>query len=219
MTTLLYAPVESTQQIHHALDAIFKFPEHGRVVVYSKYKPNYQDVIHSPAPNLSYHHQQKHQACDLLQYLNPTDTHILHCECDGFPINPSLWNTEWLKYDYIGAPWGHRGCATAPILGTNRVGNGGFSLRSRKLLERVYSIRHAYPLGTYSDVWLCQSAYVRAICSRLLWAPISDAIKFSFEAPIPEFPNWSVEQSFGFHGRNFHPQLANPNPTTNNIQI
>lgn len=46
---------------------------------------------------------------------------------DGFILNPSSWTDDFLKYDYIGAPWYH--------LGPLRVGNGGFSLRSTKMMK------------------------------------------------------------------------------------
>lgn len=51
----------------------------------------------------------------------------LFIQYDGFPTDPEMWTSEFLKYDYIGAPfqkddqW--------------YVGNGGFSLRSKKLLD------------------------------------------------------------------------------------
>ena len=62
---------------------------------------------------------------------------------DGFIINPQLWSEEFLNYDYIGAPWRKNSHLvnsqgqTVDILdlNKNRVGNGGFSLRSKKLLE------------------------------------------------------------------------------------
>ncbi len=46
---------------------------------------------------------------------------------DGFVLNSSSWSDEFLKYDYIGSPWYH--------IGDLRVGNGGFSLRSKKLID------------------------------------------------------------------------------------
>ena len=49
---------------------------------------------------------------------------------DSFIANPDAWEDEFLKYDYIGAPWRHPG---APSVG----GNGGFAIRSRRLLEYI----------------------------------------------------------------------------------
>ena len=46
---------------------------------------------------------------------------------DGFILNPDAWRDEFLDYDYIGAPWAEEEGLI--------VGNGGFSLRSKRLLE------------------------------------------------------------------------------------
>ena len=57
---------------------------------------------------------------------------------DGFILNPELWSADFLKYDYIGAPWPlYIGW---PTVGS-QVGNGGFSLRSKRLLEFTKNIR------------------------------------------------------------------------------
>jgi hypothetical protein len=62
---------------------------------------------------------------DLVSYV---DTEFcLICQHDGFVLNPDAWNNKFLEYDYIGAPWNHMGFV---------VGNGGFSLRSKKFLEK-----------------------------------------------------------------------------------
>ncbi len=52
-------------------------------------------------------------------------SHCLLVQADGYVLNGQAWRPEFLQYDYIGAPWG----------GRNLVGNGGFSLRSKRLLE------------------------------------------------------------------------------------
>src|SRR6187402_1157955 len=58
--------------------------------------------------------------------------HMLVVQHDGYIINPGSWNPEWLKYDYIG-----------PLFIQDReitsmsVGSGGFSLRSRALMQYV----------------------------------------------------------------------------------
>jgi hypothetical protein len=55
-------------------------------------------------------------------------SHCLVAQWDGHVLNAHAWRPEFLDYDYIGASWpqfddGHD------------VGNGGFSLRSRRLME------------------------------------------------------------------------------------
>lgn len=52
---------------------------------------------------------------------------VLIIQHDGYVRNANAWRKDFLDYDYIGAVWWHND-------GRN-VGNGGFSLRSKKLLE------------------------------------------------------------------------------------
>ena len=51
---------------------------------------------------------------------------VLVFQWDGFILNPDVWLYNFLNYDYIGAPWFHSGLQDIG-------GNGGFSLRSKKL--------------------------------------------------------------------------------------
>ena len=65
----------------------------------------------------------------LRQYV--TGSHVLVIQWDSFILHPELWADDFLQYDYIGAVWPHH--PDTP------VGNGGFSLRSVKLLEALES--------------------------------------------------------------------------------
>src|SRR4051812_12647738 len=73
---------------------------------------------------------------ELPKYIQTSHALLIHL--DGYPINPHLWNPEWLHYDYIGAPWplptddySYRSESGRLI----RVGNS-VSLRSKRLMER-----------------------------------------------------------------------------------
>src|SRR5450631_1420841 len=68
----------------------------------------------------------------MLRGLSPLihTSHALVTQWDGFAVNASAWQDEFLQYDYIGAPWPHMPRAEA-------VGNGGFSLRSARLLRAL----------------------------------------------------------------------------------
>ena len=57
-------------------------------------------------------------------------SHLLVVQWDGYVVNASAWTDEFLAYDYIGAPWGFH-------TDQHRVGNGGFSLRSRRLFDAL----------------------------------------------------------------------------------
>jgi len=75
--------------------------------------------------------------------------------------------TDYLKYDYIGAPWNHR---------EPRVGNGGFSLRSKnKTLILLKKMR--YCGGDNEDVW-----YSKHMSSVGTIAPLNIAKTFSIES-------------------------------------
>ena len=63
-------------------------------------------------------------------------SHCLLVQPDGFVLFPDKWDDEWLKYDYIGAPWAYVEDAYIDPFGRHwRVGNGGFSLRSKAFLK------------------------------------------------------------------------------------
>ena len=53
---------------------------------------------------------------------------------DGFILNSSSWDQDFLNYDYVGSPWFD-----------GKVGNGGFSLRSKKLMELCSKIQPMDP--------------------------------------------------------------------------
>ena len=62
-----------------------------------------------------------------------------------------LWDPKFLNYDYIGALWPH--------YKENQVGNGGFSLRSKKLLEssrKLIEENPDYNLPLIEDDYICR---------------------------------------------------------------
>ena len=55
---------------------------------------------------------------------------VLITQWDGYVVNGGSWRSEFLQFDYIGAAWPWK---PEPY----QVGNGGFTLRLRRLLETV----------------------------------------------------------------------------------
>jgi len=107
---------------------------------------------------------------------------------DGFFVNPNSWNDEYFSYDYIGAPWPNGG-----------VGNGGFSFRSRSLLEFIANhelSQNPYYDFTPEDGLICSDFHQDLIKAGHTFAPYEVAVKFSVEG---EF--LVEEETFGFHGR------------------
>jgi hypothetical protein len=76
---------------------------------------------------------------EFVKYLDLIEsTHILIIQHDGWILNPNKRIDEFTNYDYIGAPFGNN---------LDVVGNGGFSLRSKKLFESLnrLNIRNTHP--------------------------------------------------------------------------
>ncbi len=126
-----------------------------------------------------------------------TTSHILIIQYDGFATNPQYWSDEFFDYDYIGAPWVGRHWD----LMANKalcVGNGGFSLRSKKLLEalqdKFININENISFGVNEDYLICLE-YRKFLEDNyhIKFAPRQLAINFSNE-------NDFHFDTFGFHG-------------------
>lgn len=108
---------------------------------------------------------------------------------DGFIINPDMWSDKFMEYDYIGAPW--------PDNFINRVGNGGFSLRSKKFLQSCLDIFENEDILEHEDLLACVHRYEQFSSAGVKFAPVDLAIEFSIEHIVPELKSM---KSFGFHG-------------------
>ena len=150
-----------------------------------------------------------------------TDFNLI-VQTDGFAVNRDAWSDEFWEYDYIGAPWPWMWGGGPPWKGPI-VGNGGFSLRSRKLYHALNetcigwrfdhlardpraSQREYYgilPSGDRfipEDLLIClwhrdvlETRYGIRFCEPEL------ASQFSVETIHPSMEKW-LGKSFGFHG-------------------
>jgi hypothetical protein len=112
-------------------------------------------------------------------------SHALVTQWDGFAVDAAAWHDSFLQYDYIGAPWPDRPAAVS-------VGNGGFSLRSKRLLDALAVT--AWPDEHPEDVALCVTHRAELEALGLRIAPPEVARRFAFENAVPRGP------VFGFHG-------------------
>lgn len=131
---------------------------------------------------------------------------VLIIQDDGFIVNPDKWNDIFLKYDYIGAPF------PIPPITDNisyrdpfgnlcRVGNGGFSLRSKKLLELPTKLNLEWKpyFGYYNEDGFFTVHNKHIFEERgCVYAPIDIAANFSIEYNVPEHDGVTT---FGFHGK------------------
>ena len=147
---------------------------------------------------------------DLYRHINTT--HCLVIQSDGFVLNPSRWQKDFLKYDYIGAPWPTE-LTLQPgnhvlKMANNQVGNGGFSLRSKKLLQETAKINFdelAFPTSS-EDLIICHYLLKEILEAGIKFPTPELAAQFSVESPNASFGQ-SPETSFGFHGKDLRDMI------------
>lgn len=111
--------------------------------------------------------------------------HALVVQYDGFVLDAGEFSPHFRHYDYIGAPWPH--------LPDTPVGNGGFSWRSRRLVEAVARLPYDAD-GEAEDLFICRTARTALLQQGLRWAPAALAAHFAVESVAVPHP------TFGFHG-------------------
>jgi hypothetical protein len=113
-------------------------------------------------------------------------SHVLIVQWDGFVTYAQAWEPAFLDFDYIGAPW-------PQFHDAFDVGNGGFSLRSHRLMTvaKQAAVGDVHP----EDMWLCRT--MRPYLEDrhgLRFAPRELAQRFSCER------SGDVTRAFGCHG-------------------
>ncbi len=121
---------------------------------------------------------------ELYKYFSTS--HCVLVQWDGYVINGDSWNPEFLKYDYIGAPWLY--------FDSRNVGNGGFSLRSWKLQSA---------LG--NDSFIKATSPEDEIIGRLYrdYLELNYSVKFPSDDLADTFSyelRTPICKTFGFHG-------------------
>lgn len=126
--------------------------------------------------------------------------YVLIVQHDGYVLHPELWNPEFLDFDYLGAPWAKQ----THTLSDGReitVGNGGFSLRSHKLLRIMNELGLPFTdngTGFFNeDGVLCVYHREPLEAAGIVFAPENLAAQFSREPR----GTCGQDRAFGFHGR------------------
>lgn len=204
--TLLTVTAVDLDQAHAVLLHCARCAEFGAVKMLAPMRPAKTDpaVEYVDIPDIDLHGYNRFMVESLGEYV--ATGHCLIVQSDGFILNPGFWDDRFLDYDYIGAPWPEYVDVVGgePLwLGRNRVGNGGFSLRSRKLLELTSRLRFdelRFPHSS-EDLIICHYLYDQMRAAGIRFAPAELAARFSIESP--GIHGQSPERVFGFHGRHW----------------
>lgn len=126
----------------------------------------------------------------VLKHLLPhiaTDFALL-VQWDGYVVDGTRWEDGFRAVDYIGAPWSWRPAG-------QQLGNGGFSLRSRRLLAILAGPE--VPVGHPEDALICRSLRPSLEARGIRFADPETARRFAVEIePVVH----DQGPSFGFHG-------------------
>lgn len=137
-------------------------------------------------------------------------SHTLNIQWDSWISDASQWRDDFLRYDYIGAPWWYKD-------GKN-VGNGGFSLVSSRLKRFVADRRAAFPCTTaVDDDLLCRKYRPALEDFGFRWAPEDVADEFAYEGcgPTPR----PFRKHFGFHGMFNWPEVLSGKRLDERLEI
>ena len=125
--------------------------------------------------------------------------HVLTVQSDGWVLRPNKWSFDWLKYDYIGAPWSkdiayHKSFCVA-------VGNSGFCLRSHRMLVTTAKLvpeklKFYFNLQRIDDDGFCAQFRKEIEDAGCIFSTPEIAATFSYDADC----QWTVSDSFGYHG-------------------
>ena len=191
-------PEETLKAIKYSMRGI----DFGKSILLTNHDIIDDEVQIIKIDNLDYEGYNRFIVYDLYKYIETEFALIV--QDDGYVINPEMWQDDFLKYDYIGAPWGLPNDDFSfrdPFNNLIRVGNGGFSLRSKKILSLSTELNLEWKsyFGYYNEdgFFTCHNRhhFEKEGC---VFAPLDVAKYFSHEAEIPE--TYGIEP-FGFHGK------------------
>lgn len=123
---------------------------------------------------------------------------VMMVQNDGFMIGAKNWSADFLKYDYIAAPW------KPDFPSCNRVGCGAFTLQSQRFLRAQRKHRHLYPSAIETphkglDYWVSHTMHpIFTMQEGIQYAPLDMACRWALEYEIPEVP-YTDEGKVGFH--------------------
>jgi glycosyltransferase involved in cell wall biosynthesis len=123
----------------------------------------------------TYRDRRKGYSRFMLKELNKhfNTSHVLTIHADGYVVNWEAWDDSFLQFDFIGATWGYKD--------NMNVGNGGFSLRSKKLCQILADADIPDELMHPEDHCICRTYRKSLEEHGIKFAPEEVANRFSIE--------------------------------------
>lgn len=183
--TLLCVETREPELAHWAIDRCLSGTQFAKVVLITnldRISATRADIEYVQAPPIK---TTKDYSELLLTGINQyiDSSYVLVIQWDSFVIHPQLWSDDFLRYDYIGPVWPHH--PETP------VGNGGFSLRSKKLLQIIQ--QPGFVKKHPEDYCICADNKDFLEQRGIEIAPVNIAEQFAVERTA-----WHA--AFGFHG-------------------
>lgn len=175
------------QMAINSIEKSIKHIEFGDVVLFTDKKIKHNKVKSVLIDKVSHMNDYNSFVFKRMHKYIETD-YVLIVQWDGWILDPTAWSDEYLQYDYIGAPWTFYDDGMV-------VGNGGFSLRTKKLLQILTNDEFVNINLQAEDHAICRE--YRDILEKkhdIKFAPLQLANKFSYESHVP------TTSTFGFHG-------------------
>jgi hypothetical protein len=120
-------------------------------------------------------------------YRHIQTSHFLTVQHDGWVLHPDRWDPAWLEYDYIGPLY----------VQYPKVGSGGFSLRSRRIMELVSTMAPAYTPGRMWEDGVISLDLRHALENKGCRFPAPEvAAQFAYGGNAHAYQS----KPFGFHG-------------------
>lgn len=198
--TLFAVACTKVEQTIHGLKESMKGIEFARAILITHEKINLAEfgieVIN--VEKLDYKGYNHYVLYRVFEHIH-TDYALL-VQNDGYVLNPKKWDDKFFEYDYIGAPWKKQEHFTEDGKEV-RVGNGGFSFRSKKLLNIFNDLNLPFTdngTGFFHEDGVISVYHRNKLeANGIKIAPVEVASRFSRENLLPD----SVFFPFGFHNK------------------
>ncbi len=186
--SLVIADTESYVLANNAIDQCSQRFHFDEILIFTdkpEYWPQYRSIRINRIESIE---DYNHLMISVVPFHISTQFFMV-AQFDGFILNGAAFLEEFYKYDYIGAPW------PASAYPHFRVGNGGFSWRSKRLALAAAS------MASFRDAMDSEDAFIGRVIRVALenrhqckFASENVASHFSYEMVMPP------DSVFGFHG-------------------